>query len=116
MSVLKMIAKRPDTKPYVTNISDTLENLQKFVGGYIEVVSVCSQVIDENGEWLQPGMAIICNEEGRLKDFEYNCEVDGVSYVGDILFVGTKGDEFCDIPVDFQEFKRMFPELWEEVD
>ena len=113
MKKIKCIVKRPGSKPYSTWISDSLANLQNFVGGYIEVVTICPQTVDEDGECTLPGLAVICNEEGRLLKLDYNCEVDGVSYVGDILLVGVKGEEFCDIPVDYQVFKVMFPELWE---
>lgn len=116
MEKIKVIAKRPDSNPYATWVSNRLGNLQNFVEGYIEVVTICPQAVDENGECTQPGMAVICNEEGILWNLPYNCRVDNCDYVGTILFVGVKGDEFCDIPVDFQEFKRMFPELWEVKD
>ena len=113
MEKIKVIAKRPDSLPYSTWVSNSLANLQNFVDGYIEVVTICPQVVDENYECLQRGLAIICNEEGILRNFPYNCRVDSNDFVGTILFVGVDGDEFCDIPVDFQEFKKMFPELWE---
>ena len=39
MAKIRAIIKRPDEKyGHVTNISPTLENLQKTVGGYIEPV------------------------------------------------------------------------------
>lgn len=113
MRKIKMIAKRPDSLPYATWISDTLENLQNFVGGYIETVTLCPQAVDEDGECVLPGLVVICNEEGRLRNLEYNCEVDGIDFVGTILFAGVRGDEFDDIPITFQVFKTMFPELWE---
>lgn len=28
----------------------------------------------------------------------YNCCVFGTSFVGTVLVVGTKGEEFCDVP------------------
>lgn len=49
---IKVIIKQPGRAPYVTNISNTLENLQKTVDGYIETVTLCSDLV------------IICNEEG----------------------------------------------------
>ena len=49
---IKVIVKRPDEKDgHVTNISYTLENLQKTVEGHIETLTL-------------PGFTIICNEEG----------------------------------------------------
>lgn len=101
MGKIKCIAKRPGQPPYVANISNRLENLQHYVGGYIETVTIASD------------MVIICNEEGLLRDLEYNCEVCGIDLYGDILFCGVDGDEFADVPVSLDEFKTAFPELWE---
>ena len=103
MRKLSVIVKRPGSKPYHTYISDSLENLQNFVGGYIETLTFFED------------MAVICNEEGRLRDLPYNCEVLGVEFVGDIIFVGINGDEFDDIPIDFKTFKILFQDLFEEV-
>lgn len=86
---IRAIAKRPDSGFYVTNVSDKLENLQKFVGGYIEIVQLYGDV------------AVICNEEGRIHGLPYNCTIDGISFCGDILIVGTDGEEFCDLDQNF---------------
>lgn len=98
---IKVIIKQPGREPYVTNISNTLDNLQKTVGGYIETVTLCSDLV------------VICNEEGRLRGLPRNCDVLGVDFVGTIVFARIDGDEFCDIPCDYQVFKQIFPHLWE---
>lgn len=78
----------------------SLEELQKFVGGYIEKVNV------------DPNNIFVCNEEGRLYDLPYNklatetfsfkvkntkyseetknFLIDTVSFVGDILICNQK--------------------------
>lgn len=98
---IKVIIKRPYCAPYVTNISNTLENLQKTVGGYIETVTLASDLV------------VICNEEGKLLGLPHNCKVADVDFVGTIIFCGIDGDEFGDIPCEFESFKRLFPMLWE---
>ncbi len=98
---IKVIIKQPGRVPYVTNISDRLENLQKTVDGYIETVTVADDLV------------IICNEEGRLKNMPYNCTVCGVDFVGTIIFAGVDGESFADIPIDFKKFKVLFGNLWE---
>lgn len=96
MRKIKVIAKRADKpEPYVTWISDSLKNLQNFVGGFIETVTVATDLV------------IICNEEGRLQGLPYNCEVLGITFVGDILFVGVDGEEFADCPADLETIKGM---------
>ena len=98
---LKCIIKRPD-EPYghVTNISATLENLQKTVGGYIETVGLTESDV------------IIVNEEGKLLGLEKNLRMYGVTVyadtlVGTIIVLGTKGDEFADVKIDFGTWKKL---------
>ena len=47
---------------------------------------------------LTSDVVIICNEEGRLKNLPYNCDLFGVSLVGTIIFAGVDGEEFADLP------------------
>ena len=54
MKKLKVIICPAEREPYVTNVSDTLEALQKAVGGYIGKVTVRKDVV------------MLCNEEGLL--------------------------------------------------
>lgn len=93
---IRAIIKRPD-EPYghMTNISHTLENLQKTVGGYIEVLTV------------RPGLVIICNEDGKNLGLEKNFPIPGDYLVGTIIVLGTEGEEFTDIPIEFAEWKEM---------
>lgn len=101
MNKIKVLIKRPGEPPRSVWISDTLENLQRTVGGYIEIVT------------LQRGLVVICDEEGRLKGKPHNCTVRGVSFVGDIVIAGQDGEELADYPTDFQTIKAAYPELWE---
>lgn len=96
MEKIKVIIKRPDSAPYSTYISNSLKNLQKTVGGYIETVTLSSDCV------------VICNEEGVLRRLPYNCNICGVDFVGTIVFAGIKGDEFSDIPLSFKKFKELF--------
>ena len=83
---MKAIRKKPGCAPEIIEVENTLKALQQEVEGYIEVIT------------LPYGAAIICNEEGRLHGLPYNCCVFGTSFVGTVLVVGTKGEEFCDVP------------------
>ena len=82
---MKVIIKEPGQRPRVTEIENSLSELQQAVGGYIETVT------------LAEDCCIICNEEGRLQGLPYNLTFCGVSFVGTILFVGIAGDEFADL-------------------
>ena len=101
MEKISVIIKEPGRVPRHVNISNTLDNLQKTVGGYIECVT------------LAEDMAVICDEEGRIKGKPYCCNICGVDFVGPVVIVGVNGDEFCDLPVSYADIKRMMPKLWE---
>lgn len=98
MKKIKVIIKRPDEKHgHVTNISDSLKNLQKIVGGPIEIVSLPF-----------PHTVLICNEEGKLRGLPTNflCGILLKDFiVGDAIICGTDGEDLTDIPIDFQAWK-----------
>ena len=69
--------------------------------GYIEIVPLGDR----------RDCAIICDEEGKLKDYEKNMRIpcdylDDVFY-GDIVVLGAEGEEFTDIPIEFAEWKEL---------
>jgi len=91
---MKVIYKAPGRAPEPRDIPNTLEDLQAAVGGYIETFTFATDA------------CVVCNEEGRLLDLPYNCDLLGVSFCGTILIVGVNGEEFCDIPSDLQKLFR----------
>lgn len=93
---IECIVKRPD-EPYghKTAVSDSLENLQNIVGGYIECV------------YLGEDLVIVCNEEGKLQGLEPNVLLNGDMLVGTIIVFGNDGDSFGDIPITFGEWKEI---------
>lgn len=82
---MKVIRKKPGCEPEIVEVENTLEALQREVEGYIEVIT------------LPYGAAIICNEEGRILGLPYCCHFCGTDFVGTVLMVGVRGDEFCDV-------------------
>lgn len=98
---IRVFIKRPGEKPYSAQINNSLETLQEIVGGHIEAVTMCSD------------FAVICNEDGRLKDLPYNCTVLNFSFCGTVIFTGVDGEEFADIPISFESFKSLFASLFE---
>ncbi|MDD6312012.1 MAG: DUF3846 domain-containing protein [Firmicutes bacterium] len=98
---ISVIIKEPGKKPRHVNISNTLNNLQKTVGGYIETVTLASDRV------------IICNEEGRIQRLPWCCNICGADFVGTVILAGIDGDEFADIPATFEQVKRLYPGLWE---
>ena len=91
MAKIKVIIKRPDEEfGHVCNISNSLKNLQKTVGGYIEAVPLMTNKT-----------VMICNDEGKLKGLEPNFHWPYDTIVGTVIICGTDGDEFSDIPEGF---------------
>ena len=83
---MKAIRFLPGALPEQIEIENTLEALQKQVGGHIEVVA------------LGRGLCAVCNEEGLLMDLPYLGLINGVSFFGPVLLVGVDGEDFCDVP------------------
>ena len=82
---MKAIIKKPGEKSKVIEIENELSVLQEAVEGYIQAVPLAADV------------CIICNEEGKLIGLQYNTRIMNKSFVGNILFVGVAGEEFCSL-------------------
>ena len=83
---MRAIIKVPGRDPALIDIDNTLHRLQMIVDGYIETYTIAEDV------------AIICNEEGKLRGLPYNCTICGEDFVGTILFVGVGEEDFTDVP------------------
>lgn len=64
---------------------NTLEAVQKAVGGNFEVLYIASDVV------------VLCNEEARILEMPFNTSICGVSIYGPLLVVGVKGSDFCSL-------------------
>lgn len=91
------------SKSYLINTSGELSELQKLVGGYIEMHS------------LGGGLMLVCDEEGYLKGKPFNQTVrlsyGSVDIVGDFFVtrVNLEGD-FVDLrKSDIEKLKKLFP-------
>ena len=58
--IIKVLKVEPDKHPEVIEIPNELAEMQAIVGGYIEVAPVAE------------GVAIVCNEEGKLNGAKLN--------------------------------------------
>ena len=84
---MRILYKTPgDAEIHQIIVPNQLRVLQDLVGGPIETVTIEEDVV------------IICNEDRRLPNQEYNCEICGGSFVGPILIAGVDGGDFCDCP------------------
>ena len=86
MSKITVMVKEPG-KPWVPReIENRLGDVQKLVGGYIEAVT------------LLDNLALIVDEEGKLKGKAPNFRLMGDVIVGTAVLVGVAGDELTDLP------------------
>ena len=77
------IIKRPGQPAFTREIENSLQSLQKLVGGYIETVS------------LPRGICMIVNEEGKVHRLQPNFRLEHDLIVETDVFVGVSGEEFC---------------------
>lgn len=85
MKKLKVIICPAEREPYAANVSDSLEALQKIVGGYIGKVTVRKDVV------------MLCNEEGLLMKLPKNRSFFLSGIRGDCLICGVDGEEFASL-------------------
>ena len=107
---IQVVLCEPGKKARVTTIMNTLESLQKMVGGYIQAVYPFDDPV-----------AIICDEEGKLNGAEYNRSLkDETGKVYDILagpflVTGLSEDDFASLSKEHQEkYCKLFeyPEMF----
>ncbi len=101
---MNVIVVEPGKQPYVKEIPDNLESLQKEVGGYIQAIYP-----------YEDAVSIIRAEEGKLMGMPFNRALrdeDGNIYdvlVGKFLIVGLGENNFTSIPEDLiPKYKEIF--------
>lgn len=103
---IRVIYKRVGFDPVEVTVPNTLEHLQNMVGGYIETVPM----------YFTKDLIMVVDEEGKLDGRPVNFVYKGEQIVGSVLRVGTKGEEFTDVPIHLDEFQKRWPWLFEEVE
>ena len=90
---MKILIVEPGRHPRAAEIPHTLEQMQKTVGGYIQAVL----------PWDDP-VALICDEEGLLKQSMFNRIVaPEVAIFGTFFLCGLGEEDFTDLPDDLME-------------
>lgn len=109
-NVVMALLVAPGKKPKQVCFENTLENLQGFVGGYIEAIYP-----------FDDSVAIVCNEEGKLDGLPLNRTIFtdyGKDIIaGNFLVIGTGEEDFCSLSADqIDRYKKVFkePEIFNE--
>ncbi len=95
----KMVIVEPHKPAYEAIVEDSLESLQREVGGYIEI----TYPFDDNA-------MIIGNEEAKLIGMEGNRRINGSVYAGPLLIAADDGEGGTTDLTDKQveHYKQMF--------
>jgi len=96
---ITVFVKEPGKAPEARRIPNELASLQEIVGGWIETMTVGSDIV------------VICNEEGRLLGLPYNCKICGLDIFGTIILAGVKGENFADV-YSKERLRYLLPHLW----
>jgi len=81
--MIKIVYKKPNEKPTIIEVENTLEKFQELVGGYIEILPA-------NDDRT---ILMIVNEEGKINGLENNILWMGnTSIVGNVAFI-QNGDD-----------------------
>lgn len=102
---MKVLVVKPDCEPVIEDIRDSLEAMQDVVGGYIEVIY----------PWGD-GVAVVCNEEGKLTRLPLNrfIVVDGqiidcIAGTFFLCYASPECEHFQSLPEELiQKYTYMF--------
>ena len=84
-NTIRVLYKRAGKTMEIREIPNTLKACQGLVGGYIEVVKICTDCL------------LVCNEEGLIRDLPVNRFMN-YDFRGDFFLCGVKGEDFDDVP------------------
>ena len=90
---MRILIVEPRRHPRIAEIPHILEAMQQTVGGYIEITY----------PWRDP-IALVCNEEGLLKQLPFNRLVAHQSAIfGTFFLCGIGEEELTDLPEEFMD-------------
>lgn len=97
---MKVYKLEPNKPGYVKEINNTLEELQKEVGGYIQTCN------------LGNGLIAIVDEEGILKGLPANAIIPYYGVIsGNIIFARDDGEDFTSLTdKDVETLEKMYKE------
>ncbi len=98
---MKILVVEPRKHPRMEDITHTLEELQRIVGGDIQAIYP-----------FEDPVAVVCDDEGKLKGYELNRYIPGVDIIAGTFFIcGVGMEDFTDLPDDLAEkYDKMFHE------
>lgn len=85
---MRILIVEPGKQPRRADIPHTLKDMQRTVGGYIEIIRPFDDPV-----------ALVCDEEGKLKNYELNRAIAGVDIIAGTFFLaGIEEEDLTDLP------------------
>lgn len=100
MAKIKVLIKEPGKLARFEKIENSIEEFQRIIGGYIESISIASDLV------------ILCDEDGKMKGLAPSVIVGALEIVGTVIFVGKKNQRFTNIPLNRADLENTFPHLF----
>ena len=89
---MKVVIKKVGQEPEIREINGELHEMQNIVGGWIECFNVVNNIV------------CVCDEEGKLKNYQPNFFFNGDVIVGDVFFCADGLDDFDGLTDEDAEF------------
>lgn len=99
--LLRVLVNRSGRPIRAEVVENTLRSMQELVGGSIECVTVTED------------LAIVCNEEGRIRGLSPSASILRVQFVGPVAFVGVRGEDCMNIT---RKVKRLVRQIVKEAE
>ena len=94
---IRILVVEPFKEPYQIRIEHTLKNLQRIVGGYIEILQ-----LDYNTD-------LVCNDEGKINRLPLNRFIDYDIIAGTFIIAGHKDSETISLSrKQIKKYKEVF--------
>lgn len=96
---MRILIVEPGEQPRRVDIPHALGAMQQTVGGYIEIIRPFDDPV-----------ALVCDEEGKLKGYELNRAIVGKDIIAGTFFLaGIDEEDLTDLPDDLAEkYEAMF--------
>lgn len=91
---LRVLVNRSGLPIRAEVVENTLRSMQELIDGPIGCITVTED------------LAIVCNEEGRIRGLSPIASILGMQFVGPVAFVGVRGEEFMSITRKGERFVR----------
>lgn len=104
MRIAAIVKRSKEKYGHMQTIDNFLPDLQMLVDGHVKTVM------------LSGGVTVLCNQDVQQIKHPHNCTVfpgspAAIPFYGDIVVVGMDGDEYTDIPIHMQTWKRIYLQM-----